>query len=69
MTINHHDGIAHLVEQNRTVATPFFNSCKGQASLCPLERHLFSFSHLGVKNLPVMVAQPDIRYANKTVLM
>jgi len=33
--------------------------------LCPWERHLLLFPILGPSSLPVVVAQPDERYANR----
>jgi len=34
-------------------------------SQCPWERHLMLFPTLGPSSLPVVVAQPDERHANR----
>jgi len=43
-----------------------YDSRCGSASLSPWEKHLMLFSTLRPSSLPVVVAQPDERYANRT---
>jgi len=69
-------GVAHLAEtaalaerraSNRKVVKPCFDSrCGSAPSQCPWERHLILFPILGPSSLPVVVTQPDQRYANRT---
>jgi len=60
--------VAQLIERrdsNRKVANPWFDSRWDNASLCPWERHLMLYPILGPSSLPVVVAQPDERHANR----
>jgi len=52
---------------SRKVAKPWFAFRCGSASLCSCERHLTLFPVLGRSiSLPVAMAQPDERHANRT---
>jgi len=62
-------GVDQSVERrasNRKVAKPWVDSRCGSASLCSWGKHLMLFPFLGPSNLPVVVAQPDERHANRT---
>jgi len=50
---------------NRKVTKPWFDSRCGSALLCPWERYLMQLLTLGPSSLPVVVAQPNERHANR----
>jgi len=64
--------VAQLVEHqasNRKVAKPWYDFQCDSASLCSWERHLMLFLTLGPSSLPIVVAQPDERHANRTAFV